>query len=1169
MASEQLTITTRVVDRASQQLQQLRQELQQLEQPRNVEVRATIQHELREFERELERITGASREAEVIVRVNRDDWDAFRRDVEEPIDTEVRVDISRGERAAQDLGARFERELRQAVEVVSRVTISVQAAGLGGVGGLGDLGGLGGLGQIIPGVGAVPPPAGTPPFAFVGPRLAPPTALPFVPRDAPFVGPLPAPPTSAPAQRALAEQALVAQLAELDEPITGPPPALPPRAASRAAEEENLQAFLSQFDIPETVETEGPLTTQFTLPSGQEIDLRGAEVESAELLTLLASASAGVTAAVIRAWRAGALPASAFTRQLAIGAGGPGLIRRGLTYLPRQFRDVYGLAREEGRGRLFSAGAAATFGLPRAGYQLYAGTRGAIQDFRTARELGANISTILSPLGRRGLRAAGEIGAGDRLGGHLSAIFRNPATTSGNASRALYRIRRAEDNLFRGFAPSEGIGGSLTGLRGRVARNRVADVNALVREGGFFGRGLGLPEAPGVGLRRGVGLLGLAATGGGAGVATNTFFPGTVPGLPGIPLIGGSLEDEVAAFAEGDPSGQLPPVAAAAAIVGGQQATAQRTAGLLGDPAERREEAIRLLSRVTGLDRASATRLLSIVAEGDPRLVDNAAELYLLVQQALTEQQLGSPATPAQVLDAIQQGLREEGAFFQIAEAGGFPAGFVDEVSLPTLQGAFSGALGLPDQLRIAPDDVRGGTALFRSITAEGVERGLETPRVQSRIRTRAIGNQLQDFSNQISRLSRETQNQNLRASLQRVQNVISSEGAGEQFDAAVADLGQVLTQEGLRTPEFVNVLRAGEDIGLRLEDFERTRAALSPLVRRDPNLIRQDLIAGVDLPATQEGRVVAADVARFEIDRDQAQARYDTALQASGFTQDEVDARAGLTAERIATLQTGDPEQLIAYRQAALDEMIREREEAARQARAAQQRPQRRRSGREVLRARRQARIRARGAELAAQGPLAPDVVSLEAAGIEPALLGAIDARGLALPEDDLSLPAREQLIGAGLEDLFRLGPAVGRGEIGAGGLAAQAGGAAFGRFVGGGAGALFGGPAGAIAGQFAGQAATSLLEEANNWLSGIFGNTAPDRPGLRPEERAFGPQIGSVAAPGAAPIVSEITVNINGNVMGEIDIQEAVQQGVVEGVNNAAALGQLDAAAINPSGR
>ena len=86
MASEQLTITTRVVDRASQQLQQLRQELQQLEQPRNVEVRATIQHELREFERELERITGASREAEVIVRVNRDDWDAFRRDVEEPIE---------------------------------------------------------------------------------------------------------------------------------------------------------------------------------------------------------------------------------------------------------------------------------------------------------------------------------------------------------------------------------------------------------------------------------------------------------------------------------------------------------------------------------------------------------------------------------------------------------------------------------------------------------------------------------------------------------------------------------------------------------------------------------------------------------------------------------------------------------------------------------------------------------------------------------------------------------------------------------------------------------------------------------------------------------------------------------------------------------------------------
>ena len=218
----------------------------------------------------------------------------------------------------------------------------------------------------------------------------------------------------------------------------------------------------------------------------------------------------------------------------------------------------------------------------------------------------------------------------------------------------------------------------------------------------------------------------------GAGLAftANEFAPGVLTGLPlvggsGIPGIGGDIEEEVAAFAEGDPLGQLPPAAAAAAIVGGQRQTRQRTAALLGGTEEQREEAIRLLSRITGLDRAGATRLLFIVAQGDPRLVNNAAELYLLVQQALTEQQLGSPATPAQVLDAIQQGLREEGAFFQIAEAGGFPAGFVDEVSLPTLQGAFSEAAGLPDQLRIAPDDVRGGTALFRSITAEGVERGL------------------------------------------------------------------------------------------------------------------------------------------------------------------------------------------------------------------------------------------------------------------------------------------------------------------------------------------------------------------------------------------------------------------------------------------------------------
>ena len=150
-----------------------------------------------------------------------------------------------------------------------------------------------------------------------------------------------------------------------------------------------------------------------------------------------------------------------------------------------------------------------------------------------------------------------------------------------------------------------------------------------------------------------------------------------------------------------------------------------------------------------------------------------------------------------------------------------------------------------------------------------------------------------------------------------------------------------------------------------------------------------------------------------------------------------------------------------------------------------------------------------------------------------------------------------------------------------GAGRTLAQAGGLGFGAYVG----TAIGGPLGGVAGQFAGQALTPLLEEANEWLSGIFGNTAPDRPGLRPEERAFGPQIGSVAAPGATPLVEErvepepttpptppnVTVqyNVYGTIMGEVDIEAAVEAGTASAINNAAALGQLDAAAINPSGR
>ena len=1499
MASEQLTITTRVVDRASQQLQQLRRELQQLEEPRNIEVRASIRHELREFERELERVVGARREAEVAVRVNRDEWDTFRRELEEPIDTEVRVDISRGERAAQELGQRFERELRQAVDVVSRVTINVQ-------GGPGSIIGRA-LGGGIPGLGLTPLPVSAPPFAFVGPRLAPPTALPFVPRDAPFVGPLPAPPTSAPAQRALVEQALAVQLAELDEPIAGAPPAIPPRAAFRAREEENLQAFLSQFEDEDAAAS----PVQFTLASGQEIDLQGLELTEAgvggvrsallRLLgrdrsvrrlqrelekqareasreasfrqsrlqqelenivggaarttrevarqsvrtplrrRLLAGAGTGLTALVgfdvarglVNEFRLddyatdiyeenvlpaltpppppqpppqvpagtgdlgfgflpagtgqlgprflpagtgdlgfGFLPAGtgrldaenlvrASTGLVGLGGFGPvgtgippapppppalpddssGLIPAGWLIPAGAYEDFYGSRPEdteeldlsilqaveqsgaysgadvgvaalavggigigarireralralEGRVDLEEAGrrlatgdvdrpraargfrerlefgavrlgargleasqrgntgAQALFlrglaqglqqnpGLPRSlvttgaartlsevdvlegrATQLLEeadelerrggrgpGLRGLV--FRGRRQRRANIAAAEADLEFRTARA---FTFGDDLDSHLRrsrgflrrgglfgyarsrsvdpgeigatrsdverALRRRPLTIEERllddeaVSRAQAERRRQRDFTRaggQGLAPLEslgrerpgrtGLGGFLrervVGTRDTPAERQERNRQILEDEQRLLNREVReaqdrLEEARS-GRRRGAG----GAGGGRLGAITNVlggaFF--------GLELFQTGREYLQGGELRGGVADELSTTARAAAVIGEQQAVTRRTGPLLGGTVSQRDEAIAALGQVTGLDEAGATRYLSILAQGDPRLVDNAPELYLLVRNALTEQQLGNPPTPAQVLDAIQQGLREEGGFFSLAESGGFPEEFVDAVSVPTLAGAFTRAAGLPDQLRIQPDDVRGGTALYRSVSAEAIEDVLGQQGIRTGIRQEAITNELQNFSNQITLALGETDNETLRQSLRAVQGatrdaLFSSDFSGlrDTIGTLFEAIGQVFGDEqGALTPTFRDIRRAGERIRstpLTEQSFERATGLLRPLVRPFDR-------ERINFAATGEGRVVAADFVRLQIDEEQEGLQYGRALRASGIPEEEVNAEAGLSEDRIAILRDSDPGELTRIRQAALDRLIRRREQAEREARRSARISDITPSGFGDL----YGPVDRFSQDLLDAEPIISDVTP---SGFD-ALYGPVDEFSV----DLATARTQDRLYGRGrvggpspvafgfTEGLRALQGGLLSGQ-GAGRTLAQAGGLGFGAYVG----TAIGGPLGGVAGQFAGQALTPLLEEANEWLSGIFGNTAPDRPGLRPEERAFGPQIGSVAAPGATPIVSEITVNINGNVMGEIDIQEAVQQGVVDAVNEAGALGQLN---------
>lgn len=1119
MATETLTITIRAQDRASQELQQLRQALNELEQPKTIPIE--LRHELGELERELERVLGDPRTVEIALA--RDEWDTFRRDLEQPLQTRVEVDISDGERAARDLGQRFERELQQAVDVVSNVTVNVEAVG-GGAGGGGvvdsalQLFGAGPGGGRTVRLSDLPPLPGAPlPGAAV-------SAAPLSPRQAARVaraglgGAAIGGAADAAAEvlrhtfrsaRSIAGRNVLihqeeyfpgttgiggvalgnvlAETASLGyDPEVGP--AIPSSFFERSAAG---GAFLNPYfaeQVGPAVPFRAALEESPANPFGGFFDdffsfgtgFEGERPGLAEFESLLTEE--GLDPAEFTG--EGLQPVGQAVEPITIGAIGVAAAAA-----RRVFRGVRDLARYAGvRVR---PGSRADQLQRRAQDIIRTPANRDVQ--RRAGQLQRDFQEYARQLQREGIPSGGGAGAGGALppvtaGGEVvrrgtGTVRRGTLAGEAAATRAAQARQAAEAARRRAQA------GELQESFGQFARQQRQRSEAL---GEAAGQRAADAARPFVEARRAAQQAGRRRFGAGAAATA---------------VAGGAVAYEFLDVGTGLPEEELSGTAAAAAVAGAREEVRRRSEDLLGGTEEQRTEAYDRLSQITGLSRAQAERYLTILAEGDPRLVDDAAELFLLYQNALTDQELGVPPSPDEVLRAIFEGTREEGAAFSFAERGGVPAGFVDLVSLPTIYGRFSREAGLDPSLTVAFDDIRGGTELGRSITREAIETGVQ--RAGPQVRQRAISNQLENLARQLQRQSSETTDARLIGRLEAARTFAESGDVRGATTRAISAVREA-QQSGALDPGLLNIRQAAQQLQQLTEaDFEAARGVLGDLVRPyqrpEIDLTRTD--------ATQEERRADVDNIRAQADRREGQRLFDEALSGSGFTRQQVHTEVqrveGITPDEMARLAAQEPGAAAQILQGALDRLDRARRERQRgRDRAARRRLER-------LQAESPFNVRGRRSFLseAAFGFDAPldDVLRFYGAadfgddggaGLFTDADFTFDNFGQDLFTDrdfDFGLGQRQvQTFQSPADRAFfqslALGaPGVGgaafRGGFGrgVGQLVASSAGAYAGTAIG----AAIGGPAGAALGGLAGGAVEGLLTEANEWLSGIFGNT------------------------------------------------------------------------------
>lgn len=1145
MASETLTITTRVVDQASSDLQEIRRTLQDLGQP--VEIRVSLNHQLPEFEQDLDRVFGQERTIDVAV--NRDAWDTLRQDIEQPLNTEVIVDTSAAEREASSLGQRFERELQQAVDVVSNVTINVQGGG-GGIPGLDLIPGLGGL--PIPGLAQAPPaiPFSARPLAVAPSPRGIPAQLPSA-----FTAPIPTPTAPLTAQLPLG----------YDRPIdipTGPattpggrpipiltrgiggagdfPPAPAPAPAPAVIDEEDGGFF--DFDFLDDLDREDALLAAeiggiaLTLIPGVATVRRVAQ--SGQLLSRLRRrlpggrrAAQAEQAAQAAATRRAASEAAEAQRREARRV----VEQREETYLDRTPRGSSWrrpLRDDEAERRLIlQRGERQAQGAENPG-------RRALEEAEEAArlEIEREQNSLFPGLGRWRRRRRERA---ERRGYNAGRGFGRSRRPSAQQELEVIRTQVEAGERRRRIQ-------SRWDANRRALRERQAAAAAAAEEAAEAAR-LGRRQRVRRGLLYGAGATGAAVIGGGNYLLGGAGGGGAGGGGGGA---GGGIGEAFQFF-------------------GGQQDVRSRLGDVLAGDEEELSLALEQIAAITGLSDTQAERLLLIVGQGDPRLVDDAVDLYLLYENALADQNLGRVPAPEEVLQAIYEGRQEEGALFAFAESGGVPGDIADIVSQPRLEGEFSRALGLDPSITVAPDDIGPGAfRLYRSIVTEATEEAVGSAR--GSIRRRALSNREAQVGRSIQRLIANTQDERLRARLRGAETAVAGRDptlAGQEANQLAILLQQLSEagEAGALTPDIVNVIQGLRGFErLTPERFRSAEQALAPLIRdyQRPTIALGTTRGGIAPPQT-ELEAVTENI-QAQADRREALVGFREALEGSGFTRGDVGVEVqrlfGITPAELEALGAQEPGAANDLRQRALDRLLRERSDAARAA----GRPQRSAFGDSARFLgggfRRQDLVGAPGrasrfgdaSRFLGGGASTRDFLR----SFRPAEGAAVAPLGPSA--NDLALQSLTQTLSRGAFG-------VGTGQESPLDLAAAGGGAYLGTLVG----TAIGGPLGGIAGNFVGGAATRLLEEANSWLSGIFGNTAAAS-GPRPEEAAFGPQVGSVSVAGAQPIVVETTVNIMGDVNDQVDFEAAVETGVAAAFNNSSELGLLrQENAVNPNRR
>ena len=226
------------------------------------------------------------------------------------------------------------------------------------------------------------------------------------------------------------------------------------------------------------------------------------------------------------------------------------------------------------------------------------------------------------------------------------------------------------------------------------------------------------------------------------------------------------------------------------------------------------------LGRLTGLSPDQAREYLGFLGRGDNRLVDDAAELYLLYySQFLREPGRGIPS-PVDVLAEIYSGVNREGDAFNFFEGSQYPQ-IAALTALPRQQGLYAAGLGLHPELQVPWDDLGvGGVAYGRSIQRTGLEQGIAA--VRPDILRFATENAQLTLGREIQRALQTNLEGRFRTQTEAALTAVQQgdlTGAADQllggitegvYDASLLEALQVASSFQRLTPEDFNTLRTG-----------------------------------------------------------------------------------------------------------------------------------------------------------------------------------------------------------------------------------------------------------------------------------------------------------------------------------------------------------------------